>query len=118
MSLWYAQSGPRSRDTGKFRSHARIGTEKSSGGGHRGWSYHLVCHQTGASVRRVNYCVSITDPNGNRAEYLRGFSSAEKAGAAARDWIDALLNKMQRTKSSDRVLAHSAVPAMHGPQAK
>ena len=102
MSLWYAQNRRRSRDTGKFRSLARAGLEKTPGGNHRGWSYHFICHQTGASVRRTSYCVSISDPYGNRAAYLRGFSSPEKAGAAARDWIDALLRKMEQAKPNNR----------------
>jgi len=97
MSLWYAQNRRRSRETGKFRSQKRAGLEKSPGGNYRGWSYQFVYHQTGVSVRRTSYCVSITDPNGKRAEYLRGFSSPEQAGAAARAWIDAMLSQTTPT---------------------
>ena len=110
MSLWYAQSGPRSNDTGKFRSRTRVGTEKSSGGEHRGWSYHFVSHQTGTSVKRTSYSVSITDPYGNRVEYLRGFSSVDQAVIAARDWIDALLRKMMPTATAAEIGTIPTVP--------
>ena len=110
MSLWYAQSGPRSNDTGKFRSRARVGTESSGYGEHRGWSYHFVSHQTGTSVKRTSYSVSITDPYGNRVEYLRGFSRVDQAASAARDWIDALLRKMQPTASTAEIGTIPAVP--------
>lgn len=94
MSLWYARSRSRSVDSGKFRTQRMSGTEKSVGGQHRGWSYRFVSHQAGASVRRESYSVSIVDPYGNRVEYLRGFGSLERAAGAAREWIDALLQKM------------------------
>lgn len=102
MSLWYAQSGPRSHDTGKFRSHKQVGTEKSAGGKHRGWSYHFVSHQTGSNIRRSSFSASIVDPYGNRVEYLRGFASLDQAAVAAREWIDALLNKMMRRTAPGR----------------
>lgn len=105
MSLWYAQNRRRKPDTGKFRSQARPGTEKSSGGRHGGWSYHFVSHQAGTSVSRVTYSVSILDRSGNRAGYLRDFSSIERATGAAHAWID------QRTK---RVTPAAAVPKTIG----
>lgn len=104
MSLWYAQNR-RPHDTGKFRSHARPGPEKLSGGRHGGWLYHFVSHQAGTSVRRVTYSVSILDRNGNRAGYLRDFSSLERATEAAHAWID------QRTK---RFTPAAAVPKTIG----
>ena len=85
---WHAHCGPRRSETGKFRSHAQLGTEKSSGGQYRDWFYSFVTHQTGSGVRRTRYAVSICDPNKNRVEYLRDFSSIEQATVAAQHCID------------------------------
>jgi len=85
---WYAQSGPRTKDLGKFRLRSREGTENSAGGTYRGWSYSFVTHQTGSSVRRTCYSISLKDAHGNQAAYLRDFSSVDQAVAAAQEWID------------------------------
>jgi len=100
MSLWHAQSGPRSKDTGKFRSRASLGTDQLAGKTHRGWSYHFTSHQAGISIKRTSFHVSISDPQGNRVEYLRGFSSMERAGVAAREWIDEILKKLEQAAAS------------------
>jgi len=100
MSLWHAQSGPRSKDSGKFRSRKTLGTEKLAEKTHQGWSYHFTSHQAGISVKRTSYHVSISDPQGNRVEYLRGFSSMERAGTAARQWIDGMLKKLEQAAAA------------------
>jgi len=94
MSVWYAQNRDRSRDSGKFRQRAQTGLRKTAGGKHRGWSYEFVLHMTGSSVRRETCSVAICDPYGNRVDYLRGFTNLERAGSAAREWIDKMLAKM------------------------
>ncbi len=91
MVLWYSRGS--TRDTGKFRAQKRMGVAASSGDTYREWSYEFVQHQRGSTVRRTYFSVSIRDPNGNRAEYLRDFSSLEKAAVAAREWIDDVLKR-------------------------
>ena len=61
--MWYAQSGPRSKDTGKFHTRKPGGTEKHGGEKYRDWSYEFVRNQTGTSVKRINYHVTIIDPS-------------------------------------------------------
>ncbi len=85
---WYAHSGPRRSETGKFRSQAKLGTEKSAGGTYRDWFYSFVAHQTGSGVRRTRFAVSIRDPHKNRVAYLRDFSCLNLATVAAEQWID------------------------------
>jgi len=85
---WYAQTGPRKKESGKFRSSSHLGTEKSVGQPYRGWSFELITHSTGSSVRRMRTSVSILDPNKKGAAYLRDFSSLEQAATAAQEWID------------------------------
>ena len=48
---WHAHCGPRRSETGKFRSQAKLGTEKSAGGQYRDWFYSFVTHETGSGVR-------------------------------------------------------------------
>ncbi len=93
MSLWYSRSATRYQDKGKFHQRARTGLTRSGQSEHRGWLYHFTSHQTGMSVRRTSYSVTITDPFHNRVEYLRGFSSLEQATAAAHEWIDEVVAK-------------------------
>jgi len=85
---WYAHTGPRRKETGKFHSHAQLGTKKSTGGQYRGWHFDFVAHQTGSGVRRTRYAVSIRDAQKNRVQYLRDFSSIQQATEAAQEWID------------------------------
>jgi len=93
VSLYHPSARSRSaNESGLFRSHATAGTRQSPGGEYRGWSYHFVQLQTGTSVKRTSYCVSICDPHHNRVEYLRGFSSTRQAAEAAHHWIDELLD--------------------------
>ena len=63
------------------------------------------------SVRRTSYSVSITDPYGNRVEYLRDFSSVDVAGAAAREWIDELLSKMLPAATGEGIGTIPSMPA-------
>lgn len=93
MPLWHTPRTRQSDDTGKFHRTARMGTMRSAIGKHRNWSYHFVLHQTGTSVRRDSYSVTISDPFGNQVEYLAGFATPSHAGIAARQWIDAILEK-------------------------
>lgn len=89
---WYARTGPRKRESGKFRSYAHAGIEKSVGQTYRDWSFSFVTHQTGSSVRRTIFSVSICDPSKNRVAYLRDFSSIGQATSAAQAWIDQTLD--------------------------
>lgn len=112
MSLWFPQSGSRSRDTGKFRTQARLGTDKSPGDRYRDWSYHFVSHSTGTSVRRTTYSVSILDPYRNRVAYLRDFPNIEQAATAAREWIDHTLSRFWPKTSSEI----GTIPAVPNPE--
>ena len=115
MSLWCSQTGRRKSDSGKFRSHVRLGAEKLPGGRHRGWSYHFVSYQTGTSVRRTIYSVTISDPHQNRRAYLRDFSSVEQAATAAREWIDHTLSRIWPKSSAGAVGTIPALPAQEEP---
>ena len=110
---WYAQSGPRSKDLGKFRSRSLANAEKSTDGQHRGWRYTLVARQTGTSVRRTCYSVSILDTNGNQAAHLRDFSSAAQAISGAHDWIDNTLSLSLTTARPGEVGTIPALPSQN-----
>jgi len=88
---WHAHTGPRRKTSGKFRSHAQLGTAKSQGGTYRGWHFSFVGHQTGSGVERTRYAVSISDSRRNRVKYLRDFSSVRQATEAAKRYIDTAL---------------------------
>ena len=92
MSLYHARRSTQSGDTGKFRRQARIGTTRSTGGQYRDWHYEFVSHQTGTSVRRTSYGVSISDPKHNQVDYLRGFANLSQAAEAAQEFIDRKLS--------------------------
>ncbi len=94
MSLYHARRGSRNSDLGKFQSRTALATTKKPGGEYLGWHYDFVAHQSGSSVKRTRYAVSIKDPHHNPVEYLRGFSSIAQATQAARDWLDAKLGKV------------------------
>ena len=111
MSLWSSQRSRRNNETGKFRPRVRLGTEKTPGGQHRGWSYHFVIHQTGTSIRRTIYSVTISDHHQNRLAYLRDFSSVEKAATAARAWIDCRLKRILPRSSAGAIGTIPALPA-------
>ena len=115
MSLWSSLRSRRNNETGKFRSRVRLGTEKSPGGQHRGWSYHFVIHQTGTSVRRTIYSVTISDPHQNRLAYLRNFSNVEQAATAARAWIDCRLKRILPRSSAGSIGTIPAPPAQEDP---
>ncbi len=115
MSLWSSQRSRRNNETGKFRPRVRLGTEKSPGGQHRGWSYHFVIHQTGTSVRRTIYSVTISDPHQNQLAYLRDFLSVEQAATAARKWIDCRLSRIWPKSSAGAVGTIPALPAQEEP---
>jgi hypothetical protein len=88
--MWFVSGtqGSRSRDSGKFKSQLVLGQVKSAGSEYRGWTYEFISHQTGASVKRMLFSVSILDENGHRAAYLRDFANVDQATRAAREWID------------------------------
>ena len=90
---WYARTGPRRNESGKFQSHAHLGPARATGEEYRGWHLEFVTHKTGSSVRRTRYAVAISDPNKNRAAYLRDFSSLQQATTAAQQWIDHTLGQ-------------------------
>ena len=96
MPLWHNPPARRRADSGKFHHMPRMGTAHSAAAKHKSWSYHFAQHQTGASVQRSSYSVTINDPNGHRAQYLAGFTSLAQAGAAAREWIDRMVEKIER----------------------
>jgi len=81
------------KETGKFRAHTKMGTDKAVPQQYREWHYSLVSHQLSSGVRRTRYAVSICDPQMNKAAYLRDFSTAEQATLAAHQWIDRILKK-------------------------
>ena len=93
MSLYHTHRGPRTRDMGKFQSRSAAASSKSAGGEYRGWHYTFVAHQTGSSVKRTSYAVSIRDAQKNPVEYLRGFSSIDQATRAAYSGLDAKIGK-------------------------
>jgi len=118
MSLWYTQSSPRSKESGKFRPRAKFGIDQQAGKSHRGWSYSLISHQMGISVKRTSYNVSISDPQGNRVEYLRGFSSITQAEVAACEWIDEVVKKIDLAAMSRGLGKIPSMPSEPGPQEK
>ena len=89
---WYARTGPRKKESGKFRSHALMGPTTSSGQQYRGWQFEFIAHQTGTGISRTRYAVSIRDPQQNRVEYLRDFSSRQQATQVAQQWVDRTLS--------------------------
>lgn len=90
MALWYNANVTtrKPRPSDKFRHRRRLGTEHAHSGRHRGWSYQLVRHRTGTTVERTVYNAAISNPKGEQVGYLHGYSSADSASQAARDWID------------------------------
>ncbi len=113
---WYARTGPRKKETGKFRSYAQTGIEKSTGEPYRGWSFSFVTHQTGSSVRRKRYAVAICDPHKNRAAYLRDFSSLQQATTAAKAWIDQTLSLKLAESNSGALGTIPALPEVALPE--
>ena len=100
---WHAHCGRRSKESGKFRVRSGHGTVKTVGAEYRGWSYSFVAHQSGSSVARTRYSVSILDANKNRAHYMRGFASIKQATTAAQEWIDAALGRILRSQRGGQV---------------
>ena len=101
MSLWFAQNRRPRRDSGKFRTRARLGTARSPDETYRDWSFRMISHSTGSSVRRTTYNVLISDPARNQIAYLRDFPNIEQATTAARTWIDRRLSRIRPTVSAD-----------------
>ncbi len=108
--MWYVQGARRVKDNGKFQSYSQTGTAKHAGEEYRDWSYRFVSHQTGTSIRRTNYHVSIADSAGNQVEYLRGFHNLESARAAAREWIDQILKKIEEVRAGRYLGTIPALP--------
>ena len=107
---WYAQAKTRCHESGKFRSYARVGVEKTPRQEYRDWSFEFILHQTGISVRRTCYSVAICDPRKSRAAYLRDFNSLEQATSAARKWIDKTLRRQLTAKPPASLGAIPPVP--------
>lgn len=107
---WYARSGPRRKESGKFRSHAQLGTAKTTGDQYRGWSYSFIAHQTGSGVSRTLYAVSICDPYGNRVDYLRDFPNIQQATKAAHQRIDRTVGQSLVTAKPGAVGTIPTVP--------
>ncbi len=96
---WYAQTGPRRKPYGKFRSQAKLGTETAAGAQYRGWHYSFVAHSTGSGVQRTRYAVSIRDGNQNRVAYLRDCASIPQATEAAKRWIDDTMSRIAKRRA-------------------
>jgi len=107
---WYAHTGPRKKQSGKFRSYSQTGLEKGTGQQYRGWSFSFVTHQTGSSVRRSLTSVSICDPSKNRVAYLRDFPSIQQAASAAQEWVDHALRVSLATTTPKDVGTIPALP--------
>ncbi|MBN1854436.1 MAG: hypothetical protein JW829_17020 [Pirellulales bacterium] len=92
MSLFHGTHRKNPNPSGKFLHIPRFGTEEAYGAEYHDWTYHLVRHMTGATLRRAVYTVTIFDSSGNRMAYLTDFPSLARAHAAARDWVDEMLS--------------------------
>ena len=103
MFLRFNSKGSRRADDGKFQRRARFGIETNTGGKHRGWSYKLISHQTGTSVKRTIYHAEILDPHDNQLAFLRDFSNLDQASRAAREWIDNRLNLVAKLRAAGSV---------------
>lgn len=115
---WYARTGPRRKQTSKFQSQLKLGTDKTAGEEYRGWHYSLVAHQTGSDVRRIRYAVSILDTNKNRVAYLRDCCSIQQAADAAKRWIDQTLGRMLAQRAPIAVGTIPALPELVAAQEK
>lgn len=103
MFLRFNSKGARRADDGKFHRRAKFGAEASPGGKHREWTYNLISHQIGTSVRRTIYHAEIRDPHNNQLAFLRDFSSLDQAAKAARAWIDERLNLVAKLRAAGSV---------------
>lgn len=87
MALFYA-SGPRRSDSGKFRQHRRPGMQPSGRHECGEYRFELLSMESSAPVARVRYHVRIFNGSNLRVAFLRDFSSAQHALAAAREWVE------------------------------
>jgi hypothetical protein len=102
MSLRYHLRSRDPNPSGKFQHHRRPGIASGRDHTFGGWSYRLIEHHTGTTVKRTVYNASVADPNGSRAIYLQGFTTAERAATAAQEWIDQQLNDGTRATPNQR----------------
>lgn len=109
---WHAQARGRRKDSGIFRSQVRMGVAKKTGQVYRDWTFEFITHQTGVSVKRTRYSVSISDPKKHRAAYLRDFTSLDRATLAAKEWIDTAINQRSRRRNSTSAGTIPSVPTV------
>ena len=113
MALWHNVGSTTRQSTGKFKSQRRVGTELELNEQHAGWSFQVIEHRAGSTVRRTVYNVAISDPAGFRAGYLRGFLTAARARAAAQSWIDERVAKARTARRTNTVGAIPQLPSHH-----
>ncbi|MGI9455262.1 MAG: hypothetical protein ACR2NU_01805 [Aeoliella sp.] len=88
MALFHS-AGSSQRGSGKFRSARRHGLQTD--GRHTVGDYHfdlLSVHSTAGPIERKRFHVRIFNGRNHRVGYLRDFSSASQAIAAAKEWIE------------------------------
>ena len=115
---WYARTGPRYKQGGKFQPELVPGTEKCAGGEYRGWHYSFVSHQTGSGVKRKRYAATILDGNRNRVAYLRDCSSIQQATEAAKFWIDETIAQTLAQSAAKSLGTIPTLPEFVGTQSK
>ena len=98
----YFLQGQNNRGAGggdaKFHRHHKMGIDRPQGSSYRDWSYDLVHHRTGTTVKRTVYHATILDPHGNRIAHLRDFPTLQAATKAAQEWIDQRLKRLAALK--------------------
>ena len=99
--LWGQNNRGRKGGDGRFRPRPRMGLPQRTPASYRGWSFHLVEHQSGTVVKRTTYHIGIEDPHGNRIAFLRDFSSLQNATQAAEHWIDERLRMLDRLRGKN-----------------
>lgn len=83
-------------DNGVFRRRPRPGIAAESRTEHRGFTFSVTSFDQQSGVARRYFNAAIYDSMGCRRAYLRGQKSLPLAMAAARDWIDTLVDAGKR----------------------
>jgi hypothetical protein len=87
MALFYA-SGSRHQDTGKFHRQRRPGLQPGTKHQHGKYRLELISMETSAPFPRTKFHVAIFNPLEMRVAFLRDFTNAQQALAAAREWVE------------------------------
>lgn len=89
MALYYSHSHlGQSKDLGKFRTSRKPGVQQDKQLTYEGYRMELLSVRSTSTVGGMRYHVSIFHRSNLRVGYLRDFSSASQAFAAARRWIE------------------------------